>query len=117
MALEKNFLYESASDFFTHSGSVWMRLSPNAAADVCLKAASHGLVVARVEGGIWHYPGFEARHDCIWDGGDPPIETLAAHENNLQAAEFIESQRTGHSVFILTTPPIAGWPHKNNIVM
>ncbi|MYM90340.1 colicin immunity protein [Rugamonas sp. FT82W] len=112
MNTPRDVLFESAADFYLLEGSVWMRLSPTAAVEVCLSAAKNGKVVARIEGGIWHAPGFEARHDCIWDGLDPPISEADAHLNNLSAADFIREEMTMHTAFILTAPPIFGWPHK-----
>jgi hypothetical protein len=112
MDASRNVLFDSSADFYSEDGSVWMRLSPHAAVEVCLTAAANGKVIARIEGGIWHSPGFEARHDCIWDGADPPLDELAAHQNNLAAADFIREEMDVHSVFILTAPPISGWPHK-----
>jgi hypothetical protein len=110
--IDRAHLYSSHTDFFALGGSVVMRLSPEAAKHVCLNAATNGLVVARIEGGFWLNPGFESRLDCIWDGADPPLSQTAAHSNNLQAAAFIEAKAPEHSVFILTAPPISGWPHK-----
>jgi len=72
MKAQRNVLYDSAQWFFDSAGSGLMKLSADAAIRVCLTAASRGLVVARIEGGIWHHPGFEARGDCIWDGANPP---------------------------------------------
>lgn len=69
----REMLFENATDFFSLEGSVWMRLSPTAAVEICMTAATHGRIVARIEGGIWHSPGFEARLDCTWDGAYPPI--------------------------------------------
>lgn len=112
MSVERGKRYEQASDFFSLNGSVTMRLSPDAAIEVCGSAAAHGLVVARIEGGIWLNPGFESRLDCIWDGADPPLDTAAAHANNVLAIQFIESKRKFHDVFILTAPPITGWSHR-----
>jgi hypothetical protein len=109
---DRNRLYTDENDFYELDGSVAMKLSPLAALNVCRSAANHGLVVARIEGGIWHYPGFEARYDCIWDGADPPLSTEAATVNNNAAAEFVERQSQMHGAFILTAPPITGWPHK-----
>lgn len=83
-----------------------MRLSIDAAIAVCERAAQHGLVIARVEGGIWHSPGFEARLDCICDGFDPPVSEVSARKNNLAAAEFIHSENKVHDVFIVTTSQI-----------
>ena len=113
MTYERGRLYERAEDFFDLDGSVGMKLTPDAAIDTCRRAAAHGLVIARIEGGIWHKPGFESRLDCIWDGDDPPIEVCEADKNNLRAAKFIESEMKIHTVFILTAPPLTGWRHLN----
>jgi hypothetical protein len=112
MAIDHSRLYASPEDFFEQHGSVVMKLTPAAAIGVCEEAASRNLVVARIEGGIWHNPGFEARLDCIWDGADPPIDRRGAEANNARAAEFIKSQSAAHGAFILTAPPLEGWPHK-----
>ena len=50
--------YELSDDFFALDGSVVMKLSAGAAIAVCEQAIQHGLVIARVEGGVWHFPGF-----------------------------------------------------------
>lgn len=112
MNIDKSRLYESPDAFFELNGSVTMRLSPRAAIEVCAEAARKGLLVARVEGGIWHAPGFESRLDCIWDGQDPPLDQERASANNQEAARFVASQAQVHSAFILTTAPLAGWPHR-----
>lgn len=84
-----------------------MKLTVYAAVEVCKIAASRGLLVGRVEGGIWHSPGFEARLDCIWDGQVyPPADSIAAVENNIRAVKFIESESTCHDVFIITAVPM-----------
>ena len=64
------------------------------------------MVVARIEGGIWHFPGFEARLDCIWDGVDPPVDVGVAEQNNLAAAEFVHSESLEHDVFVVTARQI-----------
>ena len=107
-------LYADEQDFYALEGSVAMKLTPEASVAVCRSAAGHGLVIARIEGGIWHDPGFEARYDCIWDGADPPLSAEAAQVNNDAAKEFIEKQREIHGAFILTAPPITGWRHKHD---
>jgi hypothetical protein len=84
-----------------------MKLSSDAAIEACLMAAHHGLVIARIEGGIWHAPGFEARLDCIWDSPDGPLDEKAAEENNREAARFVEEERVKHQAFILTALPLA----------
>lgn len=109
---QQNKLYESADDFFELGGSAVMYLTADAAVDVCLEAAQRGRVVARVEGGIWRNPGFEARVDCIWNGADPPIEISTATANNGKAAEFIRVESNKHDAFVPTAPPVTGWPHK-----
>ncbi|MCM3609567.1 colicin immunity protein [Cupriavidus pauculus] len=101
--------YDSSDDFFTLGGSVVMKLSTNAAVAVCESAVEHGLVIARVEGGIWHAPGFEARLDCIWDGVDPPVNRRMAEQNNCAAAAFIRLESGMHDVFVLTAPSMTGW--------
>lgn len=95
-------LYQSASDFYTLQGSGVMKLTPSAAIEVCHKAMAHNLVVMRVEGGIWHNPGFEARYDCIWDGIDPPTTVDEAEANNMRAAHFIKEESAVHDAFIIT---------------
>ncbi|MGE8567061.1 MAG: colicin immunity protein [Achromobacter sp.] len=109
MKVDRQHRYESSNEFFTLDGSVIMKLSTDAAVEVCELAAQRGLVVARIEGGIWHSPGFEARLDCIWDGADPPVELKVAEENNMEAANFIRSEREMHDVFIITAPRRSGW--------
>ena len=112
MKLDRTRLYDDEVDFYSLGGSVVMKLTPAAAFRVCNTASDHGLVVARVEGGVWHRPGFEARYDCIWDGADPPLSVEAAATNNCAAAAFVKRMSLAHSAFVLTTPPIAGWPHR-----
>lgn len=104
--------YSDAQSFFDLEGSVVMILTPAAAIDVCLTAADHGLVVARIEGGFWDEPSFELRRDCIWDGTDPPISIVDAIRNNKSAALFVNKESELHNAFVLTAPPIEGWPHK-----
>jgi hypothetical protein len=100
--------YADPEDFFELYGSIVMILTTEAAIDVCQRAAWRGLLVSRIEGGIWHNPGFEARIDCIWDGGEPPLDTQAAHKNNLAAIEFIRSKLPEHDSFVISSLPITG---------
>lgn len=101
--------YESSDDFFNLRGSIVMKLTADAAVAICESAAQRGLVVARIEGGIWHAPGFEARLDCIWDGVDPPVDQTTAEQNNRAAAEFVRMEQLLHDVYIITTSRIAQW--------
>jgi hypothetical protein len=109
MNLDLQRRYEAAEDFFTLGGSVVMKLSTNAAVAVCEAALEHGLVIARIEGGIWHTPGFEARIDCIWDGVDPPVDPDTAAQNNKVAANFVRTEGPMHDVFVITAPSLSGW--------
>jgi hypothetical protein len=95
-------LYDSADAFFELEGNHVMYLSFTAALDVCDVAAVGGWYVTRVEGGIWHKPGFEARVDCIWDGTDGPVDLTAAITNNAKAAAFIRGQRKLHDAFVIS---------------
>lgn len=112
MTLERGKLHDCANDFFDFQMSSVMVLTPSAAVEVCLAAAQRGFVIARVEGGIWHDPGFEPRVNCIWDGADPPIVESAAESNNIEAANFIRKEGQVHSGFVITSPMLTAWPHK-----
>lgn len=98
--------YDSLNEFFILGGSAVMKLTADAAIAICEKAIEHALIISRVEGGIWHSPGFEARLDCIWDGIDPPVRQVAAKQNNHAASKFIRSASDTHDVFVLTASPI-----------
>lgn len=99
--------YDSADDFFNLEGSVCMKLTREAAIQVCLEAIKHNQLVMRIEGGIRHFPNlFEARLDCIWDGKDPPIDKDSARGNNLRAADFIREEDAIHDAFIITSSSI-----------
>lgn len=80
--------------------------------EVRMVAADQDLFVPRVEGGIGHHPGFEARLDCIWDGADPPLSPLGAALNNRKAADFIREERGEHDTLVITAPPLSRWPHR-----
>lgn len=90
-----------------------MKFSREAAVSLCRMAAASGCVVARIEGGVWHDPGFEARLDSIWDGAEPPISLVGAAANNDRAAEHISGERLDYDTFVITAPPVTGWPHKS----
>jgi len=108
MKIDLQRLYDSSDDFFSLNGSIVMKLSADAAISVCERATQKGLVIVRIEGGIWHSPGFEARLDCIWDGVDPLVDVDAAEQNNLAAAEFIRAETQVHDVFIVTAQQTIG---------
>jgi hypothetical protein len=114
MGVDRVKVYETASEFFDLDGGVVMKLARTAAIDVCRSAADHGLLIAKVEGGIDRGGTFEARLDAIWDGADPPIDHANAQANNLRAADFIRAQSDEYNVFILTDAPLTGWRHRRS---
>jgi len=117
MSFNRNKVYETADEFFDLDERdldyrVVMKLSRNAAIDVCAAAADHGLLVAKIEGGIARGKTFEARLDAIWDGADPPIDYEGATTNNLRAADFMRSCVDDYNAFIITDAPLSGWRHQ-----
>jgi hypothetical protein len=104
-------LQSDSKAFFDLCGIQEVFLSADAAIEVCNTASQVGLVVARIEGGIYGDVGFMPRTDCIWDGVDPPITAEKARSNNQAAVLFVEEQRLEHNAFIVTAPPITGWQH------
>jgi hypothetical protein len=112
MEFDRRKLYDTAEDFFKLGGNAAMILTPTAAIKVCLSASTRGLLVARIEGGLWHHPGFEARLDCIWDGVDPPVDSVTSTRNDFAAAEFVREESSMHDCFVVTVCPLNGWPHQ-----
>jgi len=80
--------YAEAGDFFSLRGSIVMKLTTEAAVGACEQAAQQGLLISRIEGGIWHTPGFEARIDCIWDGAEPPLDVCGAPNSSTDYASI-----------------------------
>ncbi|WP_051009487.1 hypothetical protein [Pseudoalteromonas maricaloris] len=70
MMFDRSTLYSNASDFFDKQGNNTMKLTPEAAIEVCKRSVELNFIVSRIEGGVWHNPGFEMRLDCIWDRDD-----------------------------------------------
>ena len=95
-------LYDNSEDFFNLNGNVIMRLTPDVAKEVCDICTKKNIAVGRIEGGIWHNPGFEARIDCIWAGLDYTTDPEAIVKNNLLAKGFIDEEREAHDIFIIT---------------
>jgi hypothetical protein len=113
MSIDHSKLYENARDYFDLGGDVVMKLSRDAAIDVCRQAGARGLLVVRIEGGIRRPDRtFEARLDAIWDGAEPPINPDKAEQNNTKAADFIRSQTTDYNAFIITDAPLTGYRHR-----
>jgi hypothetical protein len=69
-----------------------------------------GLLIVKLEGGIWFNGTFEARLDAIWEGVDPPVEEKDAYENNLAAANFVRSRDPGYNAFVVTSSSFVGSP-------
>ena len=98
--VDRSIVYKDAELFFQLNGSSVMKLTTNAAVNVCQLAAKQNIRVNRVEGGIWHSPGFESRLDCIWDAKD----WLKGNnlKNNMLAIDFIREEAPNHQVFIVS---------------
>ena len=94
-------IYEESEDFFALNGNYIMKLSAEAAIEVCKKATEKNLYILKIEGGIWHNPGFEARIDCIWDSLNDLSKT-SVQENNQEAMNFIIEEKGIHDAFIMT---------------
>ena len=112
MSVDRQKLYESSVEYFDLGGSVVMKLSRNAALEVCGAAAGHDLLIVMIEGGIKDQRGFEARLDAIWKGADPPANHDLAERNNAEAADFIRSQDALYNAFIVTDAPLTGYRHR-----
>jgi hypothetical protein len=82
-----------------------MALTPLAATDVCESAAARGLLVRRIQSGMWRDHEFAAQNDRAWSGMRAPTDIANAKTNNAEARRFIEGQNSsaGPLVFILTT--------------
>jgi len=97
---DRSKLYSNFSDFYEKQGNNVMKLTPDAAKKVCCESVKHNLIVSRIEGGIWHDPGFEMRLDCIWDrdeslDGCPILACKAANK-------FITEKAEKYDVFIVS---------------
>jgi len=95
-------VYKSADQFFANGASCVMKLSPDAAIEVCEEACHHDLLIGKIEGGISHSQGVEARLDCTWDGKMPPLDSASLRINNQEAADFINLEREPHDAFVIT---------------
>ena len=103
-------LEHNSAIFFTRDTGREFFLSTSAAIEVCKFAADEGLVIARIEGGVYNDGEFMPRVACIWDGVDPPVSILRARRNNQDAAKFVETESSEHNAFVITAPPTSGWP-------
>lgn len=107
---EKWALRTDPNEFFLESGSAWMKLSADAARDVCGMATSRNHFVSRVEGGVRHNENYEMRLDCIWDSTlTLPASNVEALVNDMEAREFILTESISHDVFVLTVSSQSGF--------
>lgn len=106
--VDRSRLYDISDDFFALQGSAIMKLTAQAAKDVCLQAIDYGILIGKIEGGFWRASRFEARLDCIWDGVSAPVSLEEARHQNLKAAAFVDSWAIQHNAFIITTLLILG---------
>lgn len=104
MICDRSIRYENGEQFFKLNGHAIMPLSVVAAIHVCQIAYSKGYIVSRVEGGIWHDPGFESRLDCIWDRNHKLDNK--PEKANKEAERFISGESEKHDVFIITVQSI-----------
>lgn len=106
---QKSKLYTSMHDFFRLGGDVNMRLTREAAIDICRHAKDYDILIWRIEGGIWHNLGFQPWIDALWDSQyDPPVLEKNAILNNLLAMENIIEEDVQYNAFILTVTNYCG---------
>jgi hypothetical protein len=103
MLHDKTLTYEQAQDFFDLGAISTIRLTRQAAIDVCRECNRRGWLAGRIEGGFHHPPHFfEARLDGIWDGLDPPASPAQIEQNNAAACDFIRQLPAAFSIFLVT---------------
>lgn len=59
------------------------------------------MYILKIEGGIWHNPGFEARIDCIWDSLND-LSKISIQKNNQIVMNFMIEEKDIHNAFIIT---------------
>ena len=96
-------LIKSANTFFESRIRNKLKLDKPTAISVCRQCEEHGLLVFRIEGGIWWGSKFEVRLDSIWDGCDLPCDRNTARKNNLLAEKFVEAEPEEYNAFIITS--------------
>jgi hypothetical protein len=87
-----------------------MYLTADAALSVCAAAGARGLLIYRIEGGIWHEGhGCEMRLDAIWDSRvEPPVSAAEANASNLRLASLMRDEPEGCDTFVLSMIAIEG---------
>ncbi|MEQ1900829.1 MAG: colicin immunity protein [Devosia sp.] len=89
---------------FAVSGNQTVFLTSDAALRVCREAAAQGLLVYRIEGGIWwEGRGCEMRLDAIWDSQvDPPVAAAVANTSNLRLASLVANDPKSCDTFVVS---------------
>ena len=82
------------ADEFLRDRRIDVLLSGPAAVNACLLAGLCDLYVGRIEGGIFHDPGFGSRMDSIWHAIKEPESREEAVRWNQDAAAFVRNQMT-----------------------
>lgn len=96
-------LYEKGEDFFLLRGNCYMRLTPNAAIEVCQEAIKQNLWILGVDAGHWFNPGFRPDGWMSWDRKKELFNQGKLIENNQLAIENIkEDEAAGYTAFIVT---------------
>jgi hypothetical protein len=107
MAIQYDIVYSDINLFFELNGNNLMRLTPDAAIELCNALREKDVVVVCVEGGIWNDGKFQARLDTIWTGKKPPMNPVDLAINNEKAIASILEDREQCNAFIVSTLPNA----------
>lgn len=98
-----NILYEKGEDFFLLKGNACMKLTPNAAIEVCQEAMKQNLWILGIDAGHWLNPGFRPDSWMSWDHKQQLFNQEKLVENNQLAIENIkEDEAAGYTAFIVT---------------
>jgi hypothetical protein len=105
MKIQYDIVYGDIKLFFDLNGNNLMRLTPDAAIELCNHLKEKNIVVVCVEGGIWNDKKFQARLDAIWTGKKPPMNPVDLAINNDRAIASILEDREQCNAFIVSTLP------------
>jgi hypothetical protein len=110
--VDRSRLYDDPLYFFDPAGSAIMKLTPQAAEEVCREAADRKFAIVMIEGGNRNNDHFYASVDCVWKGIDPPAPDEEILSNNQSAAKFIVEKSENYNAFIITAAPVSGYLHR-----
>lgn len=105
MKMRNDILYSEVDSFFELNGNNLMKLTPDAAVELCKVCLDKEIIVVCVEGGIWNDKKFQARLDAIWTGKKPPLNLGDLMLNNERAIASIAEDRDECNAFIVSTLP------------